>query len=102
MALYVLYTTVNSEENAKKIAHALIDNRFAACVSFFPAASVYRWEGKTCEDAEFVLMIKTISPSDVMKFLKENHPYKLPEIIFFQVDASDEYLGWVKESQAKR
>jgi len=43
----IVLVTCGSEEEALKIANALVDARLAACVSLIaPIRSIYRWEGK--------------------------------------------------------
>ncbi|MEM2637545.1 MAG: divalent-cation tolerance protein CutA [Candidatus Korarchaeota archaeon] len=97
MSLYVIYTTVNTKEKATKLARDLIENGTAACVSFCPVRSIYRWKGEIVEDEEYLLIIKSLDPQKVEKYLKENHPYELPEIIYFRVESSDDYLNWVAQ-----
>jgi uncharacterized protein involved in tolerance to divalent cations len=43
----VVLVTCGSEEEALKIANALVEDHLAACVNLVaPIRSVYRWEGK--------------------------------------------------------
>jgi len=48
----VVLTTCDSEKQAEKLAHTLVDQRLAACVNILPKArSIYRWEGKIEDSA---------------------------------------------------
>lgn len=43
----IVLTTTGSQEEARKIARALVERRMAACVNIVPQIeSIYRWEGK--------------------------------------------------------
>jgi hypothetical protein len=56
----VVLVTCGSEEEAIKIAHALVEDHLAACVNLvFPIRSIYRWEGKIWDEKECLLVIKT-------------------------------------------
>ena len=56
----IVLTAAASEEEAHKIAHALVDRQLAACVNIIPQIeSVYRWQGKVESAREWLLLIKT-------------------------------------------
>lgn len=99
-AIFVL-TTVPEKSRGEFIAHQLVKEKLAACVTVSsPCLSFYWWEGKIAQDQEFMLIIKTkafLYPR-VEKRLKELHPYKVPEIISLTVaHGSEEYLKWIDE-----
>jgi periplasmic divalent cation tolerance protein len=95
----VIFSTTDSEELARNIAAALVDNREAACVNILPGVtSIYRWEGKICDSQEWLLLIK--APSEqfeaVRSRIRAMHSYQLPEVIALPVTAGDpEYLRWI-------
>ena len=78
-----------------------MDHRLAACVNVVPGIrSIYRWEGKTEDDEEVLLIAKTTAEKveDLTIRVKEVHPYSVPEIIVVPVVAgSDAYLRWVRK-----
>ena len=56
----VVLMTCGSEEEAGKIAEALVMENLAACVNIVPkVTSVYRWKGEVCRDDEVLLIAKT-------------------------------------------
>ena len=56
----LVLTTCGSLEEARTIAHALVERELAACVNIVPQVeSVYRWKGEVEAATEFLLMIKT-------------------------------------------
>jgi periplasmic divalent cation tolerance protein len=97
----VALVTCGSEEEALKIAHALVENHLAACVNLVsPIRSIYRWEGKIWDEKEWLLIIKTQGKKfDELKTrVKSLHSYAVPEIISLPiVEGSSSYLHWLKE-----
>jgi len=98
----IVLSTAGSEDEARKIAHHLVEQRLAACVNIIPRIeSVYRWEGKVESNREYLLLIKTSSTMfpEVRDAILELHSYELPECVEIAVeDGSSEYLQWVEES----
>src|SRR5271170_3464251 len=98
----LVLTTCGSLEEARSIAHALVDRQLAACVNIVPQVeSVYRWQGKVEIGAEWLLIIKTtVEAFDrVREALSELHSYELPECIEIGIeDGSAAYLDWIGES----
>jgi periplasmic divalent cation tolerance protein len=100
-ALLVL-TSLPNADIAKLLAKDLVEARLAACVNVMaPCHSVYRWEGELQEDGEVPLIIKTTAKlyPAVESYIRQQHPYDLPEIIAVKVEAgSPDYLRWVADS----
>ena len=98
----LVLTTAGSQEEAGKIARALVERRLAACVNIIPqVASVYRWHGKVGEAEEHLLLIKTTSAmfGRVRDAIQELHSYDLPECICLSMeDGSTAYLEWIADS----
>lgn len=59
MKAVIVQTTTSNEEEAKKIAKILIQDKFAACVQLKDIESLYNWDGKLCCERETLLSIKT-------------------------------------------
>lgn len=104
MSAIVIITTVGNEEQAKGIAGELVTSRRAACVNIIPiACTIYRWQGKVCEDSEFLLVIKTLESEyeAIEASILELHEYEVPEILCFNVRrGSEEFLSWIADSVA--
>lgn len=98
----IVLTTVGPDFDAHSLAHALVDLRFAACVNIVPRIeSVYRWEGKVTQDAEQLLIIKTMDDrlGPLREELLHRHPYSVPEFVVVPVaETSDAYGAWLLES----
>ena len=97
--LLVVVTTLPTIEAATALAKGLVESHLAACVQMNEGVySVYRWEGKVCEEQEILLSAKTISHrwEEICAFIKESHPYELPEILAFSPEQYDQQYGqWV-------
>jgi periplasmic divalent cation tolerance protein len=98
----IVLTTAGSEEEARKIARALVDRRAAACVNIVPqVASIYRWQGNVEEAREWLLIVKTTAAAfgQVRRAIAELHSYDVPECICLTVEGgSPAYLEWIAES----
>jgi periplasmic divalent cation tolerance protein len=98
----VVLTTCGSLEEARKIAHALVERKLAACINIVPKVeSIYRWKGEIETATEFLLLIKTTSAafSSLREVLGELHSYEVPECIEIAItDGSAAYLKWFDES----
>ena len=97
--LLVVVTSLPSIEAATALAKTLVESRLAACVQMSEGIySVYRWEGKICEEQEILLSAKTMAHQweEICAFIKESHPYELPEILAFSPEQYDQQYGqWV-------
>ncbi|MGB2604931.1 MAG: divalent-cation tolerance protein CutA [Candidatus Sulfotelmatobacter sp.] len=98
----IVLITAGSEEEAQKIARALVERRLAACVNIIPqVVSIYRWQGKVEDDREWLLLVKTTAAAfkQVRRAIAELHSYDLPECICLTIeDGSANYLQWIAES----
>ena len=96
----VIILSTAGEREARGIAQALVMQHLAACVNIMPVESVYRWEGKLCEDREHLLIIKTVTSNAdaVMHEIRNLHSYELPEMIVLPVSGGyHPYLQWLAE-----
>jgi periplasmic divalent cation tolerance protein len=98
----IVLSTTSSQEEARKIAHALVDQKIAACVNIVPSVeSIYRWEGKVETAQEFLLIIKTIEPAleRLLDVVCDLHSYGVPEVVVLGVlEGNPAYLRWIGES----
>jgi len=98
----IVLTTSASQEEARKIARALVEQKIAACVNIIsPVESIYRWEDKVETAQEWLLIIKTIEPAceRLRKTLAELHSYEVPECVVLGIqDGNPAYLRWIGDS----
>jgi periplasmic divalent cation tolerance protein len=105
MSEILVLTTTDSLDLALRIASALVEQKEAACVNIVPEIrSIYRWEGKVCDDAELLLLIKSSADrfEAVRSRIRQLHTYEVPEVISLPIVAGDQsYLRWLNEQVKK-
>jgi len=97
----IILTSIDDRAKAKHIAKALVQAKLAACVQISAQGeSVYMWEDKPCEEAEYYLSIKTTAAlkDKAVAWLENNHPYDTPAIIILDAKTSTEYQHWLQNS----
>jgi periplasmic divalent cation tolerance protein len=96
----VVMTAVSDEEQADKIARAVLEARLAACVQVQGIRSYYWWNGKINKDTEQLVCFKTTTDKygALEKAIVANHTYDTPEILQVPVTAGlAKYLGWMQK-----
>lgn len=99
--LAVLYTTVDTLEAAKDLAHNALEAQLAACVNIIPqVTSIYIWENEVQESQEFSLIFKTIPEKleALKRWLPEEHPYEVPAVLTATLGSSDDFWEYVCET----
>jgi len=95
----VLIVTAADAEEARRIAEVLLKQRKAASVNIVPGVnSLFWWRGKIDSAEENLLIVKTKTPllNEVIKLVKENHSYEIPQIIALPiVGGNQDYLAWI-------
>ena len=95
----IVLVTAGSEEEARKIAELLVQEKKAACVNIVPSVdSLFRWNGKLDSARESLLLVKTRASllSRIIRLVNGLHSYEVPEIIALPiVGGSEEYLKWL-------
>lgn len=92
------WTTLGSIASAEALASEIVEAHLAACVQIEAlSASVYRWEGKVCQEKEWRLTVKfpLEKAQKLEAFLKKRHPYDCPVWIVVRPESvAPEYLKW--------
>jgi periplasmic divalent cation tolerance protein len=96
----VVLSTCATEEEAAKLASALVEARVAACVTMVPGArSVYRWQGAIESSAECLLIIKSSRQlfEPLRMVLEKAHSYDVPELLALPVvEGAGRYMSWLE------
>jgi len=100
-SILIVTTTLPTMDAARLLGQQLIDERLAACVQIQGGVqSIYRWDGKVCNDTEVLLSAKTVTTqwNSIETFIMAHHPYQLPEIMALKpAEYSQVYGRWVNE-----
>lgn len=94
----VVLSTCPDEITARQIARDLVESGLAGCVTRLAGFSTYRWEGQTCDEAQVLLLVKSVMSRylELQKRLKALLPDAVPEILALPVQAGDPgYLSWL-------
>lgn len=91
-------------DEARSLAKGIIEERLGACVNIVPKVeSVYWWDNKVQTEEESILIVKSIEAKvgQLVDFVKENHPYEIPEIIVLPLtEGLPDYINWVMDVMA--
>jgi periplasmic divalent cation tolerance protein len=95
-------TTLPDRASAERLAAALVEERWAACVQVMgPVASTYRWQDGIERADEWSCMCKTTdaAAAGLIARIRSVHPYEVPEILVLPVvDGEPAYLRWIEAS----
>lgn len=88
---------------ARKIARAVVEKHFAACVNILtaPVESLYTWKGKLELAREHLLLIKTTAKrlNALKREVLRLHSYETPEFLVLPIAAgSPAYLRWLAQN----
>jgi len=94
-----IFITVSTRAEADKIAEVLLTERRVACTNIIPGvSSLFWWQEKLDSAQENLLIAKTKASQldEVVRLVKENHSYQVPEIIAVPiVGGNQDYLEWI-------
>lgn len=97
----VVFITASAEDEAVKIARAIVEARLVGCVNIVKGIrSIYSWQGKIEDEPEVLMIVKTQRNlfDSLLSKVKELHSYTVPEIIAIPiVEGSEDYLNWLNE-----
>ncbi len=96
----VVITTCATKEDAKALVDALLQDQLAACIQITSITSYYVWKGSVNEDAEQLLLIKTLCEHypAIEATLRRVHKYETPEIVQVPITAGlPAYLQWMRD-----
>ena len=100
----MVLVTAPTPEVAADLARALVEARLAACGNVVPGLrSIYRWEGKVCDEPEALVILKTTRGrlAALRDEVLRRHPYQVAEVLALPVEAgSPAYLDWVRAQVA--
>lgn len=100
-AVGILLTTAPSLKTARALA-AAVDQGLAACATLLSGGeSHYLWKGRRERSREVLVLFKlTVRQRRALReWLRQQHPYECPEMLFFKADAGfAPYLDWVEAS----
>lgn len=101
-SLYTGWTTVDTRENADKLATTIIEEKLAVCTQVEgPITSRYRWEGTLECSEEYRITIKFLESHEqrLTTWINAHHPYDNPQWLAIKADVvSAAYLEWAQST----
>jgi len=98
-------TTAATRTDVQAIAHAVVEQRLAACAQVIgPITSTYWWQGKIGTAEEWLCVMKSRQDlyGELEKAIRQVHPYEVPEILAVPVvQGSQDYLEWMDHELAQ-
>jgi periplasmic divalent cation tolerance protein len=101
--IVMVLVTCADEAEARRIGHALVEARLAACVHLRPHTAIYRWQNRVEEAAEYALLAKTTEArfAALRDAVLALHSYDLPAILSVPIcDGHAPFLDWVAAETA--
>ncbi|MFZ1750403.1 MAG: divalent-cation tolerance protein CutA [Saprospiraceae bacterium] len=99
MNLLMLYIPCPTEDVAENILGSLLESKIIACGNVIQSKSMYWWNGDISREDEWIAIVKSLP--DLYKVIeihvKSIHPYDIPAILRWEVDANQEYVDWVND-----
>lgn len=98
--MLLFYITYPDKKTCEQISKQAVEAKLAACTNMFPINNVYFWENKLEEEQEWVGILKTSDHLEdkLASFIEEIHPYDVPCIIRYSVDANKSFEDWILQS----
>lgn len=95
-----LYVTTPNYDDARKLAHKIVEERAATCANILPKVeSVYWWKGNLETANECVVIFKTRADQvdEAMRSIRLWHSNSTPCIVSIPIEKADaDYLDWLQ------
>jgi periplasmic divalent cation tolerance protein len=99
MTQRLVYVTCAGDDEAERIARAVVGERLAACANIIPGMrSLFWWQGKIDEGRETVLILKTRAElvAPLTARIKSLHSYTVPCVVALPIEAGNQdFLDWI-------
>jgi len=94
----IITTTLPSQKEALKMSKKMLQDDLIACSHTHKVISQYIWKDKYYEEKEWKLVLKTsiVKSKQVVKFIKQHHPYEVPYIASVEVAVNNSYNKWME------
>lgn len=97
----LLYTTLENEQDARRLGRALVTARLAACANILaPMTSIYEWKGTLEETQETAMLIKSRRglQDKLLAEAKRLHPYDTPALLLIEPATGDpDFIRWIAD-----
>lgn len=93
----LFYVTLNTGEEARRVAVLLLERGLAVCCNWFPITCAYRCAGKVVEEPETVLIVKTQEGyrDQINALIRERIPYTQAVLEIEPASVNDRFREWL-------
>lgn len=97
MEIVLFYVTFSDRESAESICESLLKEKWIACFNLKEIQSHFEWQGEYHKEGEVLAYLKTTIElqEKVQSKIIERHPYDVPCILSWKVEANAPYGKWV-------
>ena len=99
MTATMIYVTASSDEEALRIADAIVTERLAACANVVRGVtSMFWWEGRVQEGQEVTIILKTRDElvERLTDRVRELHSYDCPCIVALPITGGNKaFIDWI-------
>lgn len=96
----VIKTFCDKEENTNAIKNILLEKHLVAGIQIYKLESKYWWNNEIESSSEFLLEGRTKKYlfDEIVQEIKKIHLYQLPEISYYEIGGSKEFLNWIDKN----
>lgn len=100
MDVQLVYATFPDPDSAEELGEQMLEDRLAACFTFWEAQSRYVWEAELVREEETLAMFKTAPAKReaLVAALEDAHPYDVPCVLPLGSQGGPEaYTAWIDQ-----
>ena len=104
MNCIIVYSTFPSKEDAAKTARTLLEEQLAAGANIIQAESMFRWQGKIEQRAEWAVFFQAEHRffKRIERRIKQLHPDTVPQIVMWRIrDGYTPFLQWILDETVR-
>jgi len=104
MNCIIVYSTFPSKEDAAKTASTLLEEQLAAGANIIQAESMFRWQGKIEQRAEWAVFFQAEHQffKRIERRIKQLHPDTVPQIVMWRIrDGYTPFLQWILDETVR-
>ena len=85
---------------ADKIIDCLLKEKLVAGTTIMPSKSKFWWKGKIDEENYYIIYGFSVAKNKakIIRETKKYHSDEVPGIIFWGIDANEDFLRWIEEN----
>lgn len=97
----LLYTTIDTIDNAQILVKLALEAKLAACANIIPGGqSIYLWNDTIEQNSECYILFKTTmkNMNALQQLMTDHHPYDTPAILICDVQTSQNFFDYLQGS----